>query len=92
MSLPHRAGASQPPLDTSVEAALLCPLAGRTGPGGAHLLEPAGGIHTDHGARTQRSALVQPQAHKVGRTVGGRTHQDPAVRQSMEDLPQTHGR
>lgn len=55
---------------------------------GAHLLEPAGGIHADHGARAQRPALVQPQAHKVGRAVGRRAHQDPAVRQSMEDLPQ----
>ena len=55
---------------------------------GAHLLKPAGGVHADHGAWTQHPALVKPQAHKVGRTVGGCTHQDPVVRQSVEDLTQ----
>lgn len=66
---------------------LCCGVGTRSGED-AHLLEPAGGVHTDHGAQPQCLALVQPQAHKVGRAVGGCAHQDPTVRQSVEDLPQ----
>ncbi|KAB1269885.1 hypothetical protein Cadr_000017649 [Camelus dromedarius] len=42
----------------------------------AYLLEPAGGVHADHGSRPQRLALVQTQTHQVGSAVGGCAHQE----------------
>lgn len=56
-----------------------------------HLLEPAGGVHADHGAWPQQAALMQSQAHKVGCAVGGRTHQNPTVRQGVVHLHQGTG-
>lgn len=56
------------------------------GPAHPHLLKPAGSIHADHGTRPQHLALVQAQTHQIRSTVGRRTHQHPAVRQSTVHL------